>query len=111
MKIKSIKFLTEIADIEDDSVDVVVETKDGNQQVIEFVTYKYLMRTKDEPASPGWYNILVERLTEEVISNTIEAYLEDNAYWLKLYQFANAIDPKILDKLQENHMKEIKETD
>jgi len=39
----------------------------------------------------------------------IQAYAENDGYWLKLYQFSDAIDTSILNKLEAKHYKERKE--
>ncbi len=35
--------------------------------------------------------VIVKELTEEIITETLKAYSEDDAYWLKLYQFSDSI--------------------
>jgi len=43
--------------------------------------------------------IVVRKLTQEIITEALEAYAEDNAFWLKLHQFASEIDISVFDKL------------
>jgi len=47
------------------------------------------------PAMPPMIN--VKELTEENISKALDTYLENNAYWLKLYYLSGVIDSEILD--------------
>jgi hypothetical protein len=36
--------------------------------------------------------IVVKKLTKEILSEAIEAYAEDQGYWLKLCQFGDFLD-------------------
>jgi hypothetical protein len=49
--------------------------------------------------------IIVRKLTKEIIARALEAYAEDDAYWLKLYQFSADINMDTFDKLQAEHRK------
>ena len=42
-------------------------------------------------------NFPVKKLTKEIISETIEAYASEEAYWLKLYHFAGKIDTAVFN--------------
>jgi hypothetical protein len=53
--------------------------------------------------------ILVQKLTKEIIEETIKAYAKDNAYWLKLYHFTGKIDMDVFDKLQAEHIELLKD--
>ena len=53
----------------------------------------------------------MRKLTQEIITETLEAYAEDNAFWLKLYQFASEIDISVFDELQIKHIKQSIEFD
>jgi len=55
--------------------------------------------------------IIIKEINKKVIKETIKAYAENNAYWLKLYHFASKIDISVFDKLQAEHMKHLKELD
>jgi len=55
---------------------------------------------------PSELVILVRKLTKEIITEAIEAYDEDDAFWLKLHQFASDIDISVFDQLQAKHIKE-----
>jgi hypothetical protein len=44
-------------------------------------------------------------LTKPIVRKAIEAYAENDGYWLKLYQFGDDIDISVLNKLEEEHRK------
>ena len=61
---------------------------------------------------PGLPFIIVKRLTEKIIAETLEAYASENdGYWLKLHHFSNNIDTAVFDKLRAEHIEELKELD
>jgi len=112
MKIKKISYptsLEKIEDIEDDNIDVFVELDDGMVYTMTVCTpknfYKYMNKEGIEyiPAMPP--DIIVRRLTEENITKALQTYIEDDAYWLKLYYLAGstieAFDMKLMDKMIE----------
>ena len=113
MKIRKIEFITEIKDVYNDNVDVFVENEDGYTYVMNVVTPQDLLDEMNQEKSnyiePGAVQIIVKKLTEEIVREAIEAYAEDNRYWLKLHQFADAIDISILNKLEAEHRKEWEE--
>jgi hypothetical protein len=115
MLIKSIRFADEITDLEDDNIAVFVESQDGYTSTVVVATTKNLLRRMDEEKSnflePGWLVIVVRKLTKEIITEAIEAYAADDAYWLKLNQFADDIDISVFDKLQAEHRKYLDELD
>lgn len=90
MKIQSIKFfpaLEELDNIFDDNVDVILKLDDGYQYVVVVATPQNLLTLMDEsdflpPCDPM---IIVQKLTKESIKKAIEAYLENDAYYLKVY--------------------------
>lgn len=49
----------------------------------------------------GAPTIIVKELTDEIITEAVEAYLrlDDDGYWLKLCQFGDNIDISVLNKL------------
>lgn len=49
-----------------------------------------------EPSEPF---IIIRKLINKIITEAIEAYVENNAYWLKCYHFVGEIDTSILNKL------------
>lgn len=57
-------------------------------------------------------NRMVEKLTPEIIEETIKAFVEENrADWLKLYHFAGEIDTDVFTILQAEYTKSLKELD
>ena len=60
---------------------------------------------------PGYPFIIVKKLTKEIISEAIQAYASDEAYWLKLYHFAGEVDTAVFNQLQAEHMDFLKELD
>ena len=60
---------------------------------------------------PGYPFIIVKKLTKEIISEAIQAYASDEAYWLKLYHFAGNVDTAVFNQLQAEHMDYLKELD
>lgn len=55
---------------------------------------------------PGELVIVVRELTKEIITEAIEAYAENDAFWLKLHQFAGDIDISVLNQLQAQHIEQ-----
>jgi hypothetical protein len=91
MKIIGIEYptpLSEIEDVENGNVDVFVKLEDG-------MTYTVVVNT---PKNLAWYmnneninfipassqNIIVKKLTEDIIKEALEDYVRDEALWLKL---------------------------
>ena len=110
MLIKNIRILDEITDIENDSIDVCVDSEDGYTFTVSIATTKHLLQKMDEEKSnfsnPSELVIIVRKLTQEIITEALEAYAEDNAFWLKLYDFACEIDISVFDELQAKRVKE-----
>ena len=110
MLIRNIRILDEITDIENDSIDVCVDSEDGYTFIVSIATTKHLLQRMDEEKS-NFYNpteliIIVRKLTQEIITEALEAYAEDNGFWLKLHAFASEIDISVFDELQAKHVKE-----
>lgn len=110
MLIRNIRILDEITDIENDSVDICVDSEDGYTFIVSIATTKHLLQRMDEEKSnfsnPNELIIVVRKLTQEIITEALEAYAEDNAFWLKLHAFASEIDISVFDELQAKHVKE-----
>jgi hypothetical protein len=92
MLIKSIRFPTYLeADIENSNIDVFVDLEDGYTYTVVVGTAKNIESLMDKErmnySEPGCPFIIVKKLTKEIISEAIEAYASDEAYWLKLYHF------------------------
>ena len=51
--------------------------------------------------------MIVKKLTNEIITETVEVYLklEDDGYWLKLCQFSDNINISIFNKLDSQQRK------
>jgi hypothetical protein len=105
MKVESITFFTSLEDIDifDSNIDVCVTLEDGYDYVVVVATHKNLLtlmnNEKSDFLSPGDPLIIVKKLTKEDIEKAIEAYAEDDAYYLKLY--AASFDTKTLNVLKE----------
>ena len=113
MKIKRIEFMGEIRDIHNDNVDVLVETEDGYNYIIVVVTLQDLLEEMNQekvnfvqPCSP---KIIVKKLTKEIVTEAIQAYAEDEGYWLKLCHFGDALHISSFNKLEVEHRREQKE--
>ena len=105
MKIKTIRIIEEIIDLELDCLDVIVESESGYNYVVVFTTPVYLADEMAQeninyikPQSPI---IIVKKLTKQIIKEAISAYAENDAYWLKLCPFGDLIDISVLNQLQE----------
>ncbi|MGO0060739.1 hypothetical protein ACTID9_12125 [Brevibacillus fluminis] len=105
--IKYPPYFDEIEDIENDNIDVFIEAEDGLTYTLVITTPKYLFSYMDKegvdfiPAAPP--EVIVKNLSKEVIEKAIKTYLEDDAYWLKLYFLAGKneglFDVKEMDKI------------
>lgn len=106
MEIKKIQVVTEIENIYDDSVDVIVTLDDDFSYVIDVVTPQYLlslMKEKNQSfIEPGENYIVVKKLTPEIIEETIRAFVEENdAYWLKLFHISSYFDIETLNNVRD----------
>lgn len=104
----------EIKDIYNGNTDVYVNLEDGFSLTITVGTAKnieFLMKKDNrnffEPG-PAW--IIVQKLTPEIISEAVEAYMKDrpDGYWLKLSYFGNDIDISVFDQLQAEEVNQSK---
>jgi hypothetical protein len=110
MLIKSISFSTyleDITDIESRNIDVFVELEDDYTYTVVVATAKNIESLMDKDKinyfEPGYSFIIVKKLTKEIITEAIEAYASDDAYWLKLYHFAGKVDTAVFNQLQAEH--------
>ena len=104
MTIKEIKLVTDIENIYDDGVDVIVTLDDD-------FSYEHLlslMKERNQPfIEPGENYIIVEKLTPEIIQETIKAFVEENhAYWLKLLHISSYFEIETLHNLRDHIIKE-----
>jgi len=118
MLIKNISFptyLEDITDIENSNIDVFVELEDTYTYTVVVATAKNIESLMDKEKmnyfEPGYPFIIVKKLTKEIITEAIEAYASDDAYWLKLYHFAGKINKTIFNNLQVEHTEYLKELD
>lgn len=106
MQIKGIKIYEEIKDINCDTIDVVVESETGYAYTIVVSTPNDLIAELNEEGTNFLAGrgptLFVRQLTEEIIMEAVQAYAADDAYWLKLYQFADSIDISVLNQMQKN---------
>ena len=109
MKIKKITFFTELKDINDiydDNIDVLVKSTDGKKYVVVVATQKNLLtlmrNEQNEFLSPGDPMIIVSKLNRQIIESAIQAYAENNGYYLKFY--AANLDVKTLDVLKDREI-------
>ena len=95
----------EITDVENENVDVVVEDENGYTYVIVVGTPGDLLDEMEQEKTnfirPGTPRIIVKKLTKEIVTEA-----SNGGYLIKLYQFADAIDISVLNKLGEEHRKE-----
>jgi hypothetical protein len=118
MLIKSISFptyLEDITDIENSNINVFVELEDAYRYTVVVATAKNIESLMDKEKmnyfEPGYPFIIVKKLTKDIITEAIQAYASDDAYWLKLYHFAGKVDTAVFNDLQAEHMEYLKELD
>jgi hypothetical protein len=94
--IKDIRLLNKIEDEFKGNVDVAVEFKDGYSYVISVSTPADLLEEMEieksnfvPPYSP---RIIVKKLSKEIITEAIQAYAQNDGYWLKLCQFGDELE-------------------
>jgi uncharacterized tellurite resistance protein B-like protein len=109
MKVESINFLSpieDIVDIFDDNIDVSVNLENGLNYVVVVGTPKNLLRLmengKSNFISPGDPIVVVKKMTKKVVEEAIQAYADDDAYYLKFY--AAELDIKTLDILKDRYI-------
>ena len=109
MKVESISFLSTLEDIDDifdSNMDVAVKLDDGRTYVVVVGTPKNLLRLmeneKSDFLSPGDPIVIVKKMTKEVVEKAIQAYAEDQAYYLKFY--SAELDVKTLNVLNDRYV-------
>lgn len=111
MLIKNIRIVDEIIDIENYSIDVFVDCE--NAYTVSIATTKNfvqkMIREKSSLSRPNELVIIVRRLTKEIITEALQAYAEDDGFWLKLHHFARKIDIYVFDQLQAQYIKDLTE--
>jgi hypothetical protein len=110
MRIKNIRFIDEVKDEENDSIDVGVEFEDGYYYTIIVRTpndlIEEMLQEKTNFVEPGTPIIIVKKLTKEIVIEAIKAYVEGEGYWLKLRQFGDELGIAILNKLDAEYREE-----
>ncbi|MHC5215766.1 hypothetical protein ACYSNR_03800 [Enterococcus sp. LJL128] len=108
MKIKAIRYpttLDKIENITNDNIDVFVDLEDGFTYTVIVSTVQNIAKFMEEKGyfSPGWVQqlIVVTELKEELIKKAIEAYAEENAYWLKFTHLSTGYYLEDLDRMLE----------
>ena len=105
MRIKEIRFIDEVGDVNNDNIDVGVVFDDNHSYTIIIRTpqnlIKEMQQEKTNFIEPSTPTIIVKKLTKEIITEAVEAYLDadDDGYWLKLCQFGDNIDISVLNQL------------
>ena len=109
MKIKRIEFTYEIIDPNIDNLDAFVENEDDYTCTIVVSTPNDLLDQMEQEKinfiMPDNPKIIIKKLTEQIVREVIQAYAENNGYWLKLCQFGDDIDISVLNKLKKEHCK------
>ena len=84
MLIKRIRFIDEIRDVSNDSVDVGVVFEDGYSYTIVVSTPRDLLEEMDQEKTnfirPGTPRIIVKKLTKEIVTEAIQAYAQNDGY-------------------------------
>jgi hypothetical protein len=104
-------------DIENDNIDVCVDTEDGYTYTLNFTTPKNLQflmeKEKMDYYGPDYPFIVVNKLTPEIIEQAVKAFAEEaEGYWLKVYHFGGPngiIGENLFDQLKAKHIKEERE--
>ena len=111
MQIKEIQFLDEVKDVKNDNIDLGVVFKDNHSYTIIVRTPQNLLQEMKEEKTnfvePGTSTTIVKKLTNEIITEAVEAYLklDDDGSWLKLCQFGDNIDISVFNKLDSQQRK------
>jgi hypothetical protein len=91
MKVERITFLSDLKDVKDifdDNVDVAVKLDNGHEYIVVVATQKNLLTLMNNEKSdflfPGDSMIIVRKLSKEVVEEVIQAYTENNGYYLML---------------------------
>ena len=108
MKVKEIKYLIPPTDSVNDCLDVFVILEDDYctdecSYLVEVTTPQFLSASmgkfKGDFLPPGYPYIIVSKLTDEIIQAAIQAYTEDNSYWLKLYHILPTLDIEDINEI------------
>ena len=110
MKIKEISYLHPIQNNE--CVDVCVTLENNGTYLIEVTTPQFLSKLMKKSKSnfvlPGYPYIIVSKLTDEIIRNAIQEFMNDreDSYWLKLYLATSLLKIEELNEILDRKAKE-----
>ncbi|MGG3835835.1 hypothetical protein ABU162_29920 [Paenibacillus thiaminolyticus] len=116
MKILNIEYPSyyDSLDKENGNMDIFVKLNDGMIYTMVVTTpnnyYWYMDKEGLDyiPASPP--DIIVRSLNKEVVEKAIQTYIQDNAYWLKLYFLAGESNGVFDEKQMDMMIQEIKKS-
>jgi len=112
MVVKDIRLLDETEDEFNGELDVAVEFEDNYSYLISVCTPSYFLQEmrieRTNFVAPQSPQIVVKKLSKEVVTEAIEAYAQNDGYWLKLCQFGSYLDVSVLDKLENQHREDSK---
>ena len=110
MKIKEISYLHPIQNNE--CVDVCVTLENNGTYLIEVTTPQFfsnlMKESKSNFVSPDYPYIIVSKLTDEIIRNAIQEFVdsEEDSYWLKLYLATPLFEIEDLNEILDRNAKE-----
>ena len=112
MKIKEISYLHPVLDLENSCLDVIVTLENDDYYIIEVTTpqffYTLMEKSKSDFVPPGYPYIIVSKLTDEIIRNAIQEFMNDreDSYWLKLYLATSLLKIEELNEILDRKAKE-----
>jgi hypothetical protein len=94
-----------MSEIEQSLIDIFVEVETGDRYIVTLVTPKFINYTMEQQNinffKTGDPFIMVKKLTQEIIAETIKAYVEESeGYYLKLHHFGQRIPETVFNQLQ-----------
>ena len=104
--------LKTIDDVKDGNIEVYITLPDGYEICVLVATPQNLQSLMDmnevDFLEPEYIFIIVNELTEELITKAINNYMktDPSGYWLKLHHFKNQINKYIFDDLQTKQIAE-----
>ena len=100
VRIKKIRFIDEVKDQLNDSIEVGIEFEDGSSYTIIVRIpdnlVKKMLQEGTNSSKPCTLVIVVKQLTKKTVNEAIKAYAEDEGY---LCQFRDELDISVLNKL------------
>ena len=122
MKIKEINYLVPPKDPINDCLDVFIVLEDAycNEEfsyIVEITTPEYLSvimkKSESNFVPPDYPCIIVSKLTDDIIKESIESFIEDrdDSYWLKLYHITTALKIEDVNEILYQKKQEMIELD